>query len=354
MISIRDSRCGSRAAAATSTVDRGLARRPTGPVSSRWRARRAAASRPCSAHRGLDQPTAAHPRAGVEIRGCRKTRSRDSGGTTRLVLRLITCPDALRARKRRRCRSSSRGDSDALPRATALLAEVGLADRAHHYPFSSPAASSSGSRRAGRWRGVRRSSSPTSPRAISTRARASDHRAVVACATRSPAPSCSSTTASRWRPRADRVVTLRDGRVVSDEPTTAAPRDRRAGDPGRETRGAGRNSLLRGVRHRRRGRHRRRRHLRPEPGGHGGPLGPVADGRRRGDPREPIAVGGRGAHRRRSGPRRHCRHARARAGGHGAGGDGRRRPHPARRAQGGRARVSLLRSARRQSRSPAP
>ncbi|HEX3210480.1 MAG TPA: ABC transporter ATP-binding protein, partial [Geminicoccaceae bacterium] len=26
------------------------------------------------------------------------------------------------------------GDSDALPRATALLAEVGLADRAHHYP----------------------------------------------------------------------------------------------------------------------------------------------------------------------------------------------------------------------------
>ena len=53
-----------------------------------------------------------------------------------------------------------------------LIRTVGLEDRRTHRPTSSPAASSSGSRWRGRWSRNRRSSSPTSRPATSTRRRA--------------------------------------------------------------------------------------------------------------------------------------------------------------------------------------
>ena len=83
-----------------------------------------------------------------------------------------------------------------------------------------------------------------------------------------------------------------------------------------------------------------------QPRAHGGPLGPGADGRRRGDPRAPAAV----ARRRRAPSPTGAAAASAvtrvaRAGGHGAGGRA-PAPQPARRAQGGRAGLSLLRRPR--------
>ena len=114
----------------------------------------------------------------------------------------------------RRARRARRGRS-------ALLAEVGLADRAHHYPVQ---LSGGEQQRVAVARAVaRRPRAPPRRRAHGQSRLGhgqADHRAARRPATaRSAARSCSSPTTPALAARADRVVTLRDGRVVSDEPT---------------------------------------------------------------------------------------------------------------------------------------
>ena len=186
--------------------------------------------------------------------------------------------------------------------------------------------------------------------------RQADHRAARrACATRSPARSCSSPTTPRWRPARTASSTLRDGRVVSDEAATAA-----AMSPARSRGVRGRTALVMAWRETRgAGRHfvyfvacvTRRR---------GGASSPWAASRasmertvgaRRGRswaatwrsaraarcrPSAATRVAGLARERRR-------RHARPRARGDGAGGPDADAAHAARRAQGGRARLSVLR-----------
>ena len=98
-----------------------------------------------------------------------------------------------------------------------LIDTVGLRDRLDHRPPSSPAASSSASPWRARWPRGRRSSSPTSRPATSTRSPRA--RCSASCAARST----SSARRSSWSPTtpvaasyADRLLVLADGRIVHD------------------------------------------------------------------------------------------------------------------------------------------
>jgi putative ABC transport system ATP-binding protein len=116
------------------------------------------------------------------------------------------------------------GDADALPRATALLAEVGLADRAHHYPVQ---LSGGEQQRVAVARAMARrpalllADEPTGNLDSGTGKQIIE--LLVGLRDTLASTLVLVTHDAALAARADRVVTLRDGRVVSDEPTDGRP-----------------------------------------------------------------------------------------------------------------------------------
>ena len=175
---------------------------------------------------GLDQPTTGYIRvAGVEI-----TRlSEDALARFRLnilgyVFQAYHLIPTLTALENVAVPLELANDPDALPRATALLAEVGLADRAHHYPVQ---LSGGEQQRVAVARAIARrpalllADEPTGNLDSGTGKQIIE--LLVGLRDTLASTLVLVTHDAALAARADRVVTLRDGRVVSDEPTDGGP-----------------------------------------------------------------------------------------------------------------------------------
>jgi putative ABC transport system ATP-binding protein len=175
---------------------------------------------------GLDQPTTGYIRvAGVEI-----TRlSEDALARFRLnslgyVFQAYHLIPTLTALENVAVPLELAGDPDALPRATALLAEVGLADRAHHYPVQ---LSGGEQQRVAVARAIARrpalllADEPTGNLDSGTGKQIIE--LLVGLRDTLASTLVLVTHDAALAARADRVVTLCDGRVVSDEPTDGRP-----------------------------------------------------------------------------------------------------------------------------------
>ena len=175
---------------------------------------------------GLDQPTAGHIRvAGVEItRLSEDALARFRRDTLGYVFQAYHLIPTLTALENVAVPLELAGDSDALPRATALLAEVGLADRAHHYPVQ---LSGGEQQRVAVARAMARrpalllADEPTGNLDSGTGKQIIE--LLVGLRDTLASTLVLVTHDAALAARADRVVTLRDGRVVSDEPTDGRP-----------------------------------------------------------------------------------------------------------------------------------
>ena len=175
---------------------------------------------------GLDQPTAGRIRvAGVEItRLSEDALARFRRDTLGYVFQAYHLIPTLTALENVAVPLELAGDPDALPRATALLAEVGLADRAHHYPVQ---LSGGEQQRVAVARAMARrpalllADEPTGNLDSGTGKQIIE--LLVGLRDTLASTLVLVTHDAALAARADRVVTLRDGRVVSDEPTDGRP-----------------------------------------------------------------------------------------------------------------------------------
>jgi putative ABC transport system ATP-binding protein len=175
---------------------------------------------------GLDQPTAGRIRvAGVEItRLSEDALARFRLNTLGYVFQAYHLIPTLTALENVAVPLELAGDSDALPRATGLLAEVGLADRAHHYPVQ---LSGGEQQRVAVARAMARrpalllADEPTGNLDSGTGKQIIE--LLVGLRDTLASTLVLVTHDAALAARADRVVTLRDGRVVSDEPTDGHP-----------------------------------------------------------------------------------------------------------------------------------
>ena len=171
---------------------------------------------------GLDQPTTGYIRvAGVEItRLSEDALARFRLDTLGYVFQAYHLIPTLTALENVAVPLELAGDPDALPRATALLAEVGLADRAHHYPVQ---LSGGEQQRVAVARAMARrpmlllADEPTGNLDSGTGKQIIE--LLVGLRDTLASTLVLVTHDAALAARADRVVTLRDGRVVSDEPT---------------------------------------------------------------------------------------------------------------------------------------
>jgi putative ABC transport system ATP-binding protein len=175
---------------------------------------------------GLDQPTTGDIRvAGVEItRLSEDALARFRLNTLGYVFQAYHLIPTLTALENVAVPLELAGDPDALPRATALLAEVGLADRAHHYPVQ---LSGGEQQRVAVARAMARrpalllADEPTGNLDSGTGKQIIE--LLVGLRDTLASTLVLVTHDAALAARADRVVTLRDGRVVSDEPTDGRP-----------------------------------------------------------------------------------------------------------------------------------
>ena len=175
---------------------------------------------------GLDQPTTGYIRvAGVEItRLSEDALARFRRDTLGYVFQAYHLIPTLTALENVAVPLELAGDPDALPRATALLAEVGLADRAHHYPVQ---LSGGEQQRVAVARAMARrpalllADEPTGNLDSGTGKQIIE--LLVGLRDTLASTLVLVTHDAALAARADRVVTLRDGRVVSDEPTDGRP-----------------------------------------------------------------------------------------------------------------------------------
>ena len=175
---------------------------------------------------GLDQPTAGRIRvAGVEITHLSEDAlARFRLNTLGYVFQAYHLIPTLTALENVAVPLELAGDSDALPRATGLLAEVGLADRAHHYPVQ---LSGGEQQRVAVARAMARrpalllADEPTGNLDSGTGKQIIE--LLVGLRDTLASTLVLVTHDAALAARADRVVTLRDGRVVSDEPTDGRP-----------------------------------------------------------------------------------------------------------------------------------
>ena len=175
---------------------------------------------------GLDQPTTGYIRvAGVEItRLSEDALARFRLNTLGYVFQAYHLIPTLTALENVAVPLELAGDPDALPRATALLAEVGLADRAHHYPVQ---LSGGEQQRVAVARAMARrpalllADEPTGNLDSGTGKQIIE--LLVGLRDTLASTLVLVTHDAALAARADRVVTLRDGRVVSDEPTDGRP-----------------------------------------------------------------------------------------------------------------------------------
>ena len=175
---------------------------------------------------GLDQPTAGRIRvAGVEITQLSEDAlARFRLNTLGYVFQAYHLIPTLTALENVAVPLELAGDADALPRATALLAEVGLADRAHHYPVQ---LSGGEQQRVAVARAMARrpalllADEPTGNLDSGTGKQIIE--LLVGLRDTLASTLVLVTHDAALAARADRVVTLRDGRVVSDEPTDGRP-----------------------------------------------------------------------------------------------------------------------------------
>jgi putative ABC transport system ATP-binding protein len=175
---------------------------------------------------GLDQPTAGRIRvAGVEITHLSEDAlARFRLNTLGYVFQAYHLIPTLTALENVAVPLELAGDSDALPRATVLLAEVGLADRAHHYPVQ---LSGGEQQRVAVARAMARrpalllADEPTGNLDSGTGKQIIE--LLVGLRDTLASTLVLVTHDAALAARADRVVTLRDGRVVSDEPTDGRP-----------------------------------------------------------------------------------------------------------------------------------
>jgi putative ABC transport system ATP-binding protein len=175
---------------------------------------------------GLDQPTTGHIRvAGVEItRLSEDALARFRLNTLGYVFQAYHLIPTLTALENVAVPLELASDPDALPRATALLAEVGLADRAHHYPVQ---LSGGEQQRVAVARAIARrpalllADEPTGNLDSGTGKQIIE--LLVGLRDTLASTLVLVTHDAALAARADRVVTLRDGRVVSDEPTDGRP-----------------------------------------------------------------------------------------------------------------------------------
>ena len=210
-------------------LTRRLARDARADSSSPSPARRAAASPRCSASSpGSIGPPAGRSRvAGVEItRLSEDDLARFRRDTHRLHVPVLPPhPHAHRARERRGAARAG-GRADALARARRAPGRGGpRASAPTTTPSSSRAASSSAWPSRARSRGARACSWPTSPRATSTRATGKQIIELLVALNRDSLGSTLVlvTHDAALAAHADRIVTLRDGRVVSDEAGDGRP-----------------------------------------------------------------------------------------------------------------------------------
>jgi len=175
---------------------------------------------------GLDQPTTGDIRvAGVEItRLSEDALARFRLTTLGYVFQAYHLIPTLTALENVAVPLELAGDPDALPRATALLAEVGLADRAHHYPVQ---LSGGEQQRVAVARAMARrpalllADEPTGNLDSGTGKQIIE--LLVGLRDTLASTLVLVTHDAALAARADRVVTLCDGRVVSDEPTDGHP-----------------------------------------------------------------------------------------------------------------------------------
>jgi putative ABC transport system ATP-binding protein len=175
---------------------------------------------------GLDQPTAGRICvAGVEItRLSEDALARFRRDTLGYVFQAYHLIPTLSALENIAVPLELAGDPDALPRATALLAEVGLADRAHHYPVQ---LSGGEQQRVAVARAMARrpalllADEPTGNLDSGTGKQIIE--LLVGLRDTLASTLVLVTHDAALAARADRVVTLRDGRIVSDEPTDGRP-----------------------------------------------------------------------------------------------------------------------------------
>jgi len=169
---------------------------------------------------GLDQPTAGRIEvAGVEVTGL------DEDGLARFrrdhvgyVFQSFHLLPTLTAQENVAVPLELAGEADAAPRAAALLAEVGLADRAHHYPVQ---LSGGEQQRVAVARAMARrpalllADEPTGNLDSATGKQIIE--LLVGLNRRLGSTLVLVTHDAALAAHADRVVTLRDGRIVSDE-----------------------------------------------------------------------------------------------------------------------------------------
>ena len=175
---------------------------------------------------GLDQPTSGSIRvAGVEItRLAEDDLARFRRDTLGYVFQAYHLIPTLTALENVAVPLEIAGDADALPRAENLLAEVGLADRAHHYPVQ---LSGGEQQRVAVARAIARrpalllADEPTGNLDSGTGKQIIE--LLVGLRDTLASTLVLVTHDAALATRADRVVTLRDGRVVSDEPADGRP-----------------------------------------------------------------------------------------------------------------------------------